>query len=259
MDFHQKGDQLRPDQRSGAWANLPMLLAYVAELELEVDRLRQHGHLVHQEMLQGLHHLQQTCSGSETESVSTELEGVGQEIRQLQVSLSELRDLPGYHPAHDQVLAIALRPLIEQIFRWQQRLQRTQNVSLRLELECDYVEWFPARLRHLLDNLISNALKYRDPEKAEAWITVGLRASSEAYEFRVMDNGAGMESKECTQLLELFFRSAPTRLAGVGVGLAVVKVLVEQSNGTLTVESKPGVGTTFLVTLPRYAVNDFLL
>ena len=163
-----------------------------------------------------------------------------------------------YHPAHDQVVPIAVRPLAEQVFRWHQRIEGARQVALRLELETEHVEWFPARLRHVLDNLISNSLKYRDPDKAEAWVRLGVRASPGGYEFRVSDNGVGLPRDEHRQVFELFYRAAPARAAGLGVGLAVVKLLVEQSGGTLTVDSGEGRGTTFVAVLPRFDVDDYL-
>ena len=129
---------------------------------------------------------------------------------------------------------------------------------MRLELELDYVEWFPARLRHILDNLISNALKYRDPAKTESWVRLGLRASPQGYELRISDNGVGLPPGEHAGVFDLFYRAAPTRAAGLGVGLAVVKLLVEQSGGTLTADSGEGQGTSFVALLPRYDLEDFL-
>src|SRR5262249_42458732 len=152
------------------------------------------------------------CQGSaERGKVLSPLAEIDEAARQLAVVLQDVQEPPGYHPAHDQVVAIAVRPLAEQVFRWQQRLLGGSPVTLRLELECDYVEWFPARLRHILDNLISNALKYRDPGKPEAWVRLGLRESGQAYEFRVSDNGVGMPAGDRDQVLELFFRAAPAR------------------------------------------------
>src|SRR5207244_911020 len=110
----------------------------------------------------------------------------------------------------------------------------------------------------ILDNLLSNALKYRDPDKAEQWVRLALRESPEGYEFRVSDNGVGLPAADRDRVLELFHRSAAARAAGLGVGLAVVKLLVEQSGWSLTVDSGPGQGTTFVVVLPRYDEKDYL-
>jgi signal transduction histidine kinase len=240
-------------------SDVQLLLAYVADLELEVDRLRKQGQFIRHEIRQTLKRVKVLCADpSGAGAPPAPLGEIDQAARQLGAVLRDLQEPPGYHPAHDQVMAIAVRPLAEQVFRWQQRLAGAPGAVLRLELESEYVEWFPARLRHILDNLVSNALKYRDPEKAEAWVRLGLRASPEAYEFRVSDNGVGMPRDERRQVFELFYRAAPTREAGLGVGLAVVKLLVEQSGGTLTVDSGEGQGTTFVAVLPRYDVDDYL-
>ena len=67
-----------------------------------------------------------------------------------------------------------------------------------------------------------------------------------------------MPRQDRTHVLELFHRSAPARAAGLGVGLAVVNLLVEQSGGSLTVDSGEGQGSTFVVVLPRFDRSDYL-
>jgi len=237
------------------------LLAYVADLELEVDRLRKQGQFVRHEARATLTRILGLCAAaagpgeppSQLAQVAAAAHGLGQ-------SLGDLLDPPAYHPAHDQVIPVAVRPLVERLFRWQQRVEAAPGVALRLALEAEYVEWFPSRLRHILDNLISNALRYRDPDKDESWVEVGLRPSEAGYEFRVTDNGMGLPpGGERGEVLQLFYRAAPARAAGLGVGLAVVRLLAEQSGGSLTSASGEGRGSTFVVTLPRYEVNDFLV
>ena len=98
---------------------------------------------------------------------------------------------------------IAVRPLAEQVFRWQQRQQAAPGAVLELELEIESVAWFPARLRHVLDNLVSNALKYRDPDKAEARVRLALRATADWYELRVSDNGLGLGPEEQDRAFEV--------------------------------------------------------
>lgn len=240
--------------------DLPRLMAYIADLELEVDRLRRHNHLLHQEAWAALDRIQGLWEESPAPADGPPPLGeVVEAVRRLGGVLADLRETPGYHPAHDQVTPIAFRPLAEQVFRWQQRLLGVPSATLRLELESDYIEWFPARLRHVLDNLISNALKYRDPEQDEAWVGLRLRVAEGGYELRVSDNGVGLPAGGTDQVFELYHRSAPARAAGLGVGLPVVKMLVEQSGGSLRVDQAGDAGTTFVVLLPRFDVNDYLL
>ncbi|HYT90380.1 MAG TPA: sensor histidine kinase [Gemmataceae bacterium] len=239
-------------------SNIHLLLTYVTDLELEVDRLRRQGQFVQHEVRETLKRIRLLCTDATAADAPARLVDLGEAAAHLTAVVRDLQEPPGYHPAHDQVIAIAVRPLIEQVFRWQQRLLGAPQVALRLKLESDYVEWFPARLRHILDNLLSNALKYYDSEKTEGWVEVGLCVSPKAYELRICDNGVGLPPDEGIHVFELFYRAAPTRAAGLGVGLAVVKLLVEQSGGTLTVDSGPGQGTTFVAVLPRYDMDDYL-
>lgn len=239
-------------------SNIHLILAYVADLELEVDRLRRQGRFMQHEVRETLKRIRAICADGGANGAAQALGEVSQAAGQVAGVLRDLQEPPGYHPAHDQVVAIAVRPLIEQVFRWQQRLASAPNVTLRLKLEADHMDWFPGRLRHILDNLLSNAFQFRDRAKTEPWVQVGLRTAAEAYELRVEDNGVGLPPEDGTQVFQLFYRAAPAREAGLGVGLAVVRLLVEQSGGALALDSGAGQGSTFVATLPRFDVDDYL-
>jgi signal transduction histidine kinase len=236
---------------------LQRLLPYLADLELEVDRLRTQAQFLQLEVTESVVRIRRLCAEAPlgTHPALAEVDHAAAHLAEV---AADLREAAGYHPAHDQVVAIALTPLIRRVFRRQQRLKGAPDVALRLELGCDGVEWFPARLHHLLDNLISNALKYRDAAKSEAWVRIALREMPDGYELRVSDNGVGLPGDDASGMLDLFYRAAPARDAGLGVGLAVVKMLVEQSGGSLGLESEPGWGATVTAVLPRYDVTDFL-
>jgi signal transduction histidine kinase len=233
------------------------LLAYVADLELEVDRLRRQSRFIERQATKTLTHILTLCTGPTPGDPLPTLAEVEATARALAEVVRDLHDPPGYHPAHDQVVAIAVRPVAEQVFRWQQRLAGARGVELRLELEQDHVEWFPARLRHILGNLMADALRHRDPNVDLGWVAVGLRATPGGYELRVSDNGVGPPAGGDRRVFDLFHRP-PARLAGLGAGVAVVRLLVEQSGGTLTPVPRPGRGTDYLVTLPRYDLLDYL-
>jgi len=248
-------DELVTDQIA-SHADTDRLLAYVADLELEVDRLRRQGMFIERHAATMLLEILSLCTSSDSDGAA--ISSVESTARELLSILKDLRDSPGYHPAHDQVVAIAVRPLAEQVFRWQQRLAGAPGTSLRLELDTDHMEWFPARLRHILDNLFANALRHRDPSTSEQWVSLGLRRSGAGYELKVSDNGAGPPPGADRRALELFYRAGPIRSTGLGAGLSVVRVLVEQSGGTLTANPRRGRGTDFVLTLPRYDLLDYL-
>ena len=236
-----------------------LLLAYMADLELEIDRLRRHGTFLQFQVRDALKRIRNACSKAHGSGNSHPAEAeINVTVNQLAGVVEDLQELPSYHPAHDQVIAIAIRPLVDQVFRWQQRLENAPDAKLQLELGCDHVTWFPARLRHILDTLFSNALKYRDSTKSVTWVRLTLQTSESTYEIGVADNGVGVPARDLSGLAGLLLRAAPAQAAGLSVGLAVVKLLVEQSGGTLTAESLEGTGTKMTVILPRYEIDDFL-
>lgn len=238
-------------------ANTRELRSYVMALEMEVDRLRGTQDFLQTQVAQLFRPLlaaaQPVRSCEQAAGLIAELDST---LDQLADIFRDLRLSPGYHPALDQVVAIAVRPIIEQAFRAQQRLLSADNVALHLELDTDYVEWFPVRLRHLLDNLLSNAIRFRDAEKGETRVLVALRVVGAQYELRVSDNGLGFSDDQRGAAFDLMHRMQHPRQ--VGVGLAVVKLLVEESGGAVTVTSDEGYGSCVMITLPRYDKGDFL-
>jgi len=237
---------------------LQLVMAYTAELELEVDRLRGRDQFLQHEAHDHVQKIMRLCNENAPAGTASPITEIAEACGQFSTLLRDANEPTGYHPAFDQVIAIAVQPLAEQVFRWQQRLSGATNAVLRLDLQPGHIDWFPARLRHILDNLISNSLRYRDPSKGEVRIGLALRIIKEGYELRFTDNGLGMPDNQAAGMLELFYRAAPTRAAGLGVGLAVVKFIVEQCCGTISVTSGNGQGTSITVVLPRYDVDDHI-
>jgi signal transduction histidine kinase len=235
---------------------LQAVMTYAAELELEVDRLRSRDQFLLQHARD---YVRQVAGLSKPSSDSTtSLAEIALACDEFASLLRDAKDPPGYHPAFDQVVAIAVRPLIENIFRWQQRLNRATNAVLRLDLEQEHIDWFPGRFRHVVDSLISNSLRFRDSAKGEMRVAVALRLLKDGYEFQFNDNGLGMPRGQSAGALEMLYRAAPTRIPGLGVGLAVVRFIIEQCCGTISVVSGEGKGTNITVFLPRFDIDDFV-
>ncbi|CAA7611763.1 Signal transduction histidine kinase involved in nitrogen fixation and metabolism regulation (fragment) [Magnetospirillum sp. LM-5] len=106
----------------------------------------------------------------------------------------------------------------------------------------------------LFQNLIGNAVKYRHPDRA-AVISVGWKddGSSHWVAF-VQDNGTGIEARDFERVFGIFQRLVPReQCEGTGIGLAVCHKIVEQHHGRIWIESVPGKGSTFFVSLPKAA------
>jgi signal transduction histidine kinase len=108
----------------------------------------------------------------------------------------------------------------------------------------------PGLLRQVFVNLIGNAIKF-SRDTAEPAIEVGSRTEGRDTVLYVRDNGVGFAQAEAARLFEPFQRLHGQRFEGTGVGLSIVKRIVERHGGRLWAESEPGRGATFYFTLTR--------
>ena len=107
----------------------------------------------------------------------------------------------------------------------------------------------PALVRQVFENLIDNAFKYSG-KKENPRVEIGTAIRSGKEVFYVRDNGVGFDMKDADKLFEVFQRlHSDTQFSGTGVGLAIVKRIVERHGGRVWAESAPDAGTTFCFTL----------
>jgi signal transduction histidine kinase len=122
--------------------------------------------------------------------------------------------------------------------------------NLHVQLEPADVLCTEGLLRQALWNLGENAIKYRRPDIAPD-IDIAGYVDAGRYAIRVTDNGVGMSSDDALHAFEPFYRSAQTSsLPGTGLGLSIVRRIIEASGGRVSMTSRPGQGTTFVMTLP---------
>jgi two-component system, LuxR family, sensor kinase FixL len=125
-----------------------------------------------------------------------------------------------------------------------------EHVVIRLESPLPVVPCERTRLTQVFQNLISNAVKYMD--KPEGQITVGYADEADFWRFHVTDNGPGIASKYFDRIFRMFQTLAPKdEHESTGIGLALVKKIVEWHGGRVWLESEVGRGSTFFFTLPK--------
>lgn len=110
----------------------------------------------------------------------------------------------------------------------------------------------PTQLRQLLQNLVGNALKFRQEGVApRVAVRCAVDAAAGRCELRVEDNGIGFDEKYLDRIFNVFQRlHGAGKYPGTGMGLAICRKIVERHGGTLTARSAPGQGATFVISLP---------
>jgi signal transduction histidine kinase len=102
------------------------------------------------------------------------------------------------------------------------------------------------RLNSIINNLISNSIRYSDPKKDITIVEVNVSTSGSKIIFEFIDNGIGIDQSKIANIFKPFYRATNLR-EGTGLGLYIVELAVESLNGKISVNSIIGVGTTFLV------------
>jgi len=126
-----------------------------------------------------------------------------------------------------------------------------KHIHVTQELSTRYLTADKEKIEQVIVNLVSNALKYT-PE--DGHVDIRTDETSESVLISVDDSGIGISNEDLPFIFERFYRADKSRnraTGGSGIGLAIVKFLAEAHSGAVTVESKPGLGSKFTVTLPK--------
>jgi signal transduction histidine kinase len=181
------------------------------------------------------------------------VERAGRSIQRLMENLLQLNrlertdELPAAEP-------VQVSSIVNQVIGDLAPLAKQKGQSLKADPSGDLEPALTVSmlLREALSNLVSNAVKYT-PEGGEihVWAERGRRPHTVVLGVR--DSGIGLSEEDQARLFTKFFRSSDPRVQrerGTGLGLALTHALVTRIGGTITVESQPGHGTTFRLTLP---------
>lgn len=149
----------------------------------------------------------------------------------------------------ERIDEVNLRDLVEEVV---EVVSPPGNIKIELESGPEVVHCDKTRLEQVIQNLLTNAVKYNDKE--EGIIKINCVPEDGYFKFRVSDNGIGIDKKYFDKIFQIFQTLAPRdKSETAGVGLAIVKKIVENYGGSIWLESEVGSGTTFYFTLPNGA------
>lgn len=140
--------------------------------------------------------------------------------------------------------------IMETVCILQQKMIEENNADISWN-NLPVVTTFKAPLLQVLNNLVNNAIKYRKPA-VDPKISVAAIEREDCWEFEVADNGIGIDSEFYEKIFVIFQRLHVKELyGGTGIGLAIVKKIVEHLGGRIWVSSVPGEGSSFFFTVPK--------
>jgi signal transduction histidine kinase len=154
--------------------------------------------------------------------------------------------------ANQPPTSVSLTQVIEEVALDLQPLIESSNARIEVAVgECPQLEFSEKNLRSIIYNLMSNALKYRSLERAPV-VRIGCHKQADYYLLQVEDNGLGLDlSEDKREKLFGMFKRLHTHVEGSGIGLYMVKKMVDNAGGRIEVESQLGKGTTFKVYFKR--------
>jgi signal transduction histidine kinase len=119
-----------------------------------------------------------------------------------------------------------------------------KEIEVQHEIESDRI-----RLIIVLNNILSNSIKYHRTDNVSRWIKVKAQYLQDNLVVSVSDNGSGIEDDLQQKIFDMFFRGT-NQSRGSGLGLYIVKEIVGRMNGSISVKSKVGVGSEFVMKIP---------
>ncbi len=130
-------------------------------------------------------------------------------------------------------------------------LENTNKINIEININ-DKVRFVSdsKRISIVLNNFISNAIKYHDIEKKAPSIWLDVTTTKKEAIITIKDNGLGIEEKEIDKIFNMFYRVS-SKIMGSGIGLFIVKEVLAKLNGVLSVESKLGEGSMFTIKIPN--------
>jgi two-component system phosphate regulon sensor histidine kinase PhoR len=151
----------------------------------------------------------------------------------------------------DETQLCSVAEIVEQALDDQRAVANLSGIRLRGSItDRGPASADPLRIRQVIDNLLSNAIKYN---RAGGEVTIAVETVAASVRVTVADTGVGMTPEEISHLFDRFYRTESARnssVPGSGLGMGITRDIVRQHGGELGVSSEPGVGTTFLMSLP---------
>jgi nitrogen-specific signal transduction histidine kinase len=145
---------------------------------------------------------------------------------------------------------VSLKELFEEAISQLMHIENANRIIFTQELLVDEIHSDGLRLKIIISNLISNAIKYADDSKQEMYISIKTSLNDGFHKIEVSDNGIGIKDEFKENIFQMYFGTNKNK--GSGLGLYIVKEAVENIKGNISVCSQSTIGSKFTVTIPSF-------
>jgi len=176
---------------------------------------------------------------------------ISKSTKRLDNILTELLEISTITQGTVELQLLDIEKLVKEVVESLQHVSYAENVSLKLNF-CEKKEIYSDRklLASVIQNLVDNAMKYKNPDAARPFVSVKVSEYEKGVKIIVKDNGLGIPSSMRKEGFEMFFRGTDD-IEGTGLGLYIVSKAVEKLGGKIEMRSKEKKGTEFTVYLPN--------
>jgi light-regulated signal transduction histidine kinase (bacteriophytochrome) len=170
-------------------------------------------------------------------------------------AIDAIHNLTGILKVHtepyDDLELIHIQTLVEEIIEENTILVKESQVVIRYELNASNIFFSKTALKSILYNLIINGIKYKSTDRIPEIIVRSFPSVDKTIELHVADNGMGMDLDAYGDKVFCLFKRFHDHIEGSGVGLYSVKKIIENKGGSIAIDSKVNVGSTFKMILPQ--------
>jgi light-regulated signal transduction histidine kinase (bacteriophytochrome) len=188
-----------------------------------------------------------------TDREKEDLSQISQSIKNMKKLIDELLMLSQIDKAQKKITLVNINEVIAEI-QEEIKAAETTNVPKFVFHNLPVVTCQRTLIKQLFLNLIANGIKYNRSDEPTIWIN--YEDHYDYHQFSVKDNGIGINADNYERVFEPFKRLHPREeFPGTGVGLVICKKIIETFHGKIWLESKPDIGSTFFITIPKKLIQ----
>jgi len=223
----------------------------VSQLEKSNDELHEYAHIVSHDLKSPLRSINALINWVELDNKEKLDKASLQNIELIKSTLEKMEDLISnilnYSSltGNNELSQVDVQKLVTNVITMS---YVPDHISINLKNSLPWVTADETRLQQVFQNLLTNAIKYND--KKEGFIDIDVKDDDDSYQFSIQDNGIGIDEKYQDDIFKVFHTINKSK-DSIGLGLSMVKKIIELHGGKIWIKSKPGLGSTFFFTLKK--------